>query len=118
MRFGKAFPVALIVGPGRRRPLSVLVLAAAFTGLRWGGLIALRRCDVGLTGGVLHVRRRLAQACRGGLQEGPPKSAASARSLALPRSWGKSYASTSTGMPGRARRVAVSWAEGRATAAK
>jgi integrase len=62
----------------------VLVLAAAFTGLRWGELIALRRCDVDLTGGVLHVRRRLAQPGRGGLQEGPPKSAAGARSLALP----------------------------------
>ena len=62
----------------------VLVLAAAFTGLRWGELIALRRCDVDLTGGVLHVRRRLAQPRRGGLQEGPPKSAAGVRSLALP----------------------------------
>jgi integrase len=67
--------------PGRFR---VLVLAAAFTGLRWGELIALRRCDVDLTGGVLHVRRRLAQPRRGGLQEGPPKSAAGVRSLALP----------------------------------
>jgi integrase len=67
--------------PGRFR---ALVLAAAFTGLRWGELIALRRCDVDLTGGVLHVRRRLAQPRRGGLQEGPPKSAAGVRSLALP----------------------------------
>ena len=67
--------------PGRFR---VLVLAAAFTGLRWGELIALRRCDVDLAGGVLHVRRRLAQPRRGGLQEGPPKSAAGVRSLALP----------------------------------
>jgi integrase len=62
----------------------VLVLAAAFTGLRWGELIALRRCDVDLTGGVVHVRRRLAQPGRGGLQEGPPKSAAGARSVAIP----------------------------------
>jgi integrase len=67
--------------PGRFR---VLVLAAAFTGLRWGELIALRRCDVDLTGAVLHVRRRLAQPRRGGLQEGPPKSQAGVRSLALP----------------------------------
>ena len=67
--------------PGRFR---VLVLAAAFTGLRWGELIAFRRCDVDLAGGALHVRRRLAQPRRGGLQEGPPKSAAGVRSLALP----------------------------------
>jgi integrase len=62
----------------------VLVLVAASIGLRWGELIALRRCDVDLSGGVVHVRRRLAQPDRGGLQEGPPKSAAGARALALP----------------------------------
>lgn len=33
----------------------VLVVAAAFTGLRWGELIALRRCDVDLTQRVLYV---------------------------------------------------------------
>ncbi len=67
--------------PGRFR---VLVLAAAFTGLRWGELIALRRCDVDLAGRVLSVRRRLAQLSRGGMQSGPPKSAAGVRNVALP----------------------------------
>ena len=67
--------------PGRFR---VLVLAAAFTGLRWGELIALRRCDVDLPGRVLHVRRRLAQLSRGGMQAGPPKSTAGVRTVALP----------------------------------
>jgi integrase len=62
----------------------VLVLAAAFTGLRWGEQIALRRCDVDLTQRVLSVRRRLAQLGRGGMQAGPPKSAAGVRSVALP----------------------------------
>jgi integrase len=62
----------------------VLVLAAAFTGLRWGELIALRRCDVDLTAGVLHVRRKLAQLGRGGMQEGAPKSLAGVRNVALP----------------------------------
>lgn len=78
--------VAQVYALAERMPdrFRVLVLAAAFTGLRWGELIALRRCDVDLNGGVLHVRRRLAQPSRGGLQEGPPKSAAGARSLALP----------------------------------
>ena len=61
-----------------------LVLAAAFTGLRWGELVGLRRCDVDLTTGVLHVRRRLAQLSRGGMQPGPPKSTASVRNVALP----------------------------------
>jgi integrase len=62
----------------------VLVLAAAFTGLQWGDLIALRRCDVNLAGRVIFVRRRLAQLGRGGMQEGAPKSAAGVRNVALP----------------------------------
>lgn len=62
----------------------VLVLAAAFTGLRWGELIALRRCDVDLEARVPCVRRRLAQLSRGGMQAGAPKSAAGVRNVALP----------------------------------
>ncbi len=62
----------------------VLVLAAAFTGVRWGELIALRRCDVDLTNRVLYVRRRPAQLNRGGMQAGPPKLAAGVRNVALP----------------------------------
>jgi integrase len=78
--------IAQVYALAERMPdrFRVLVLAAAFTGLRWGELIVLRRCDVDLTVGVLHVRRRLAQPSRGGLQEGPPKSAAGAWSVALP----------------------------------
>ena len=66
------------------RRFRALVLAAAFTGLRWGELIALRRCDVNTSTRVLHVRRRLAQLSRGGMQSGAPKSAAGVRNVALP----------------------------------
>jgi integrase len=78
--------VAQVYALAERMParFRVLVLAAAFTGLRWGELIALRRCDVDLMNRVLHVRRRLAQLSRGGMQAGPPKSAAGVRSVALP----------------------------------
>ncbi|MYW74193.1 tyrosine-type recombinase/integrase [Pseudonocardia sp. SID8383] len=67
--------------PGRFR---ALVLAAAFTSLRWGELVGLRRCDVDLSTGTVHVRRRLAQLSRGGLQAGPPKSAAGVRNVVVP----------------------------------
>ncbi|WP_254850135.1 site-specific integrase [Pseudonocardia sp. Ae263_Ps1] len=61
-----------------------LILSAAFTGLRWGELAGLRRCDLDLDTATLHVRRRLAQLSRGGLRPGPPKSTAGIRTIALP----------------------------------
>ena len=61
-----------------------LVLCAALTGLRWGELIALRRRDVDLSNGVVHVVRRLAQLRDGAIKSGPTKSAAGVRSVALP----------------------------------
>jgi integrase len=67
--------------PARYR---VLVLAAALTGLRWGELIAIRRCDLDLEGRVVHVYRRIAQTQRGQMVPGPTKSMAGARSIALP----------------------------------
>lgn len=62
----------------------VFVLAAAFTGLRWGELIALRRCDVDTHERVVRVPRRLAQLASGRMVVGPPKSAAGFRTVALP----------------------------------
>lgn len=78
--------VAQVYGLAERMPdrFRVLVLAAAFTGLRWGELIALRRCDLDLANGVLYVRRRLAQLNKGAMQAGPPKSAAGVRNVAVP----------------------------------
>lgn len=62
----------------------VLVLAAAFTGLRWGELVALRRCDIDLDGAAVHVYRRLAEHKNGEIEAGPTKSVAGARTVALP----------------------------------
>jgi integrase len=61
-----------------------LVLAAAFTGLRWGELIALRRCDVDTGDKIVRVPRRLAQLGSGQMIAGPTKSVAGVRTVALP----------------------------------
>ena len=61
-----------------------LVIVAALSGLRWGELAALRRCDVDLTQGAVRVPRKLA-ALRHGMEFGPPKSEAGNRTVALPR---------------------------------
>jgi integrase len=60
-----------------------LVLVAAFSGLRWGELAALRRCDVDLVDGVVRVPRKVA-ALRNRMEFGPPKSDAGRRTVALP----------------------------------
>jgi integrase len=61
-----------------------LVLLAAFTGLRWGELIALRRRDLDLDRAVVRVARKLAQLSSGEMVAGPTKSAAGVRTVALP----------------------------------
>ena len=63
----------------------VFVLAAAFTGLRCGELVALWRADVDLTVGTVRVHRSIAQLTGGHLVPGPPKSLASVRTATLPR---------------------------------
>jgi integrase len=65
--------------PARYR---ALVLIAAFSGLRWGELAALRRVDVDLVEGVVRVPRKLA-ALRHRMEFGPPKSEAGRRVVAL-----------------------------------
>ncbi|MBT8223962.1 MAG: site-specific integrase [Dactylosporangium sp.] len=62
---------------------AALVIVAAFSGLRWGELAALRWCDVDLAAGSVRVPRKLA-ALRGRLEFGPPKSEAGTRTVALP----------------------------------
>jgi len=76
----QVYALADAIGPRFR----VFILAAAFTGLRWGELIALRRMDLDLVDGTLSVRRSIAELSGGGLVVGPPKSAAGIRTVPLP----------------------------------
>lgn len=62
----------------------VLVLLAAFGGLRRGELLGLRRCDVNLLHRTLDVRVQRQQSRTGAALVGPPKTAAGRRSLSLP----------------------------------
>lgn len=60
-----------------------LIMLAAYSGLRWGELAALRRCDIDLVAGTVRVHRNLVSV-RGKLVIGPPKSDASKRTVNLP----------------------------------
>lgn len=62
----------------------VLVLAAAFLGLRWGELLGLRRMDVDLAERTIKVQRSIGQLTGGRLVVGPPKSPASVRTVTIP----------------------------------
>lgn len=62
----------------------LLVLLAAFTGLRWGELGALRRSDLDRDTRTVRVTRSLAQLSSGELVFGPPKSHAGERVVAYP----------------------------------
>lgn len=67
-----------------RTTYRALILAAAFTGLRWGELIGLTWSDVNIQVGTLRVRRSLVQLNSGAIVSGPTKSAAGVRTVALP----------------------------------
>ncbi|MDR7278680.1 tyrosine-type recombinase/integrase [Catenuloplanes atrovinosus] len=62
---------------------AALVVTAAFSGARWGELVALRRADYDPANGTLRIHRKLA-ALKGELVFGPPKSAAGRRVVTLP----------------------------------
>lgn len=63
--------------------LRMMVLLAAWCGLRFGELTALRRRDVATDGSVIHVRRGVVRV-RGQLIEDTPKTAAGIRDVAVP----------------------------------
>ena len=64
--------------------LEALVLLAGFVGLRTGELLGLRRCDVDLASGLLHVRVQAQQVSHAGRLVTSPKSDAGRRTVALP----------------------------------
>ncbi len=61
----------------------VLVLLAAWCGLRYGELAALRRKDLAATAATIHVRRGVVRV-RGQMIEGTPKSDAGIRDVSIP----------------------------------
>ncbi|GDY33478.1 tyrosine-type recombinase/integrase [Gandjariella thermophila] len=67
--------------PARYR---VLILTAAFTGLRWSELVGLRRSDIDLDAATVRVPRRVAELDDGSMDEGSTKSSAGKRTVALP----------------------------------
>jgi integrase len=62
----------------------VLVLLAAFAGLRWGEMTALRRCDLDMTHGTVRVRGAFTERSNGEVMLGPPKSRAGLRTVSVP----------------------------------
>ncbi len=71
--------LAAAVGPR----WEALVFAAAYTGLRWGELAGLRRCDVDLERNLVTVTRKLGEV-NGQLSFSPPKTAAGKRTIGIP----------------------------------
>lgn len=61
----------------------LLVDLAAWTALRFGELVALRRCDIEPDGSVIRVRRAIVRV-RGAVIEGTPKSDAGIRDIVVP----------------------------------
>jgi integrase len=76
----QAYALADLLGARWR----AFVLTAAFTGIRWGELIALRRTDIDLAARVVRVPRAFAELSGGRLVVVPPKSEASERSVTMP----------------------------------
>lgn len=71
--------IAAAVGPR----WEALVLTAAYSGLRWGELAGLRRCDVDLEAPSITVARKLAEV-NGHLSYSAPKTAAGRRKVGIP----------------------------------
>ena len=66
------------------RRFRALVLLATFASLRWGEVIALRRCDLDLEARTVRVRAAVVERSTGELLLGPPKSKAGRRVVGIP----------------------------------
>lgn len=68
------------------RRFRAMVLLATFASLRWGEITALRRCDLDLPGGVVHVRLACSDRREPGskITLGPLKSRAGRRTVGIP----------------------------------
>jgi integrase len=67
------------------RRYRALVLLATFASLRWGEVIALRRCDVDPRMGTVRVRASFVERSNGQILLGPPKSKAGMRVFGIPK---------------------------------
>ncbi|MGH9230160.1 MAG: tyrosine-type recombinase/integrase [Acidimicrobiales bacterium] len=76
----QVFQLAEVIDPRFR----MMVLLASFTGLRLGELQALTPRSVDLAAGTVTVTRQLHELGRGGHYDGPPKSEAGYRTVAIP----------------------------------
>jgi integrase len=63
----------------------LLVLVTTIGSLRWGEVTALRRGDVDVSHGVVHVRTAFSRRYSGDVVRGAPKSRTNVRTVALPR---------------------------------
>ncbi|MDQ2873694.1 MAG: site-specific integrase [Actinomycetota bacterium] len=66
------------------RRFCALVLLATFASLRWGEVVALRRCDLDLNAGIVRVRAAYVERSTGEILLGPPKSKAGRRVVGIP----------------------------------
>ena len=81
LTIAQVYALAAAIDPRYRAP----VLLGTFGSLRWGELAALRRQDIDLDAGAVHVRYSLTELSSGAYAFGPPKSAAGRRQVLIPR---------------------------------
>jgi integrase len=79
-----SLPELAAIAEAMRPAYRAMVLTSAWCGLRFGELAELRRDDVDLARGVVHVRRGVTHVAGAPPLVGPPKSAAGVRDVAIP----------------------------------
>jgi integrase len=81
-----AMQVNTIAGRAARRSDEILIITAAYTGMRWGELAGLAKTNLHLSDGVITVDPDVGalHEVAGNLYLGPPKTAGSARDVHLP----------------------------------